>query len=178
MPAEPPAGGLLPLSRLRGPFRMRDSRPHATDPELRYARMPQPESILARIDAPSDLRRLDPEELERLAAEIRQFILKHVSRTGGHLSPNLGVVELTLALHRVFDSPRDRLIWDVGHQTYVHKLVTGRRGEFDKLRKFGGLSGYPSREESPHDVVENSHASTSLSDALGHALAGDAGWAV
>ena len=140
--------------------------------------MPHPESVLARIDAPSDLRRLDPEELERLAAEIRQFILDHVSRTGGHLSPNLGVVELTLALHRVFDSPRDRLIWDVGHQTYVHKLVTGRRGEFDKLRKFGGLSGYPSRAESPHDFVENSHASTSLSYALGHALAGYPGWTV
>jgi len=140
--------------------------------------MPHPESVLARIDAPSDLRRLDPEELERLAAEIRQFILDHVSRTGGHLSPNLGVVELTLALHRVFDSPRDRLIWDVGHQTYVHKLVTGRRGEFDTLRKFGGLSGYPSRAESPHDFVENSHASTSLSYALGHALAGYPGWTV
>src|SRR5690606_32373062 len=93
-------------------------------------------------------------------------------------SPNLGVVELTLALHRVFDSPRDRLIWDVGHQTYVHKLVTGRRGEFDKLRKFGGLSGYPSRAESPHDFVENSHASTSLSYALCHALAGYPGWTV
>src|SRR5690606_9492293 len=104
--------------------------------------------------------------------------LHHVSRTGGHLSPNLGVVELTLALHRVFDSPRDRLIWDVGHQTYVHKLVTGRRDDFEKLRKFGGLSGYPSREESPHDVVENSHASTSLSYALGHALAGYDGWTV
>jgi len=140
--------------------------------------MPSPESVLSRINAPADLRRLDPEELERLASEIRQFILHHVSRTGGHLSPNLGVVELTLALHRVFDSPRDRLIWDVGHQTYVHKLVTGRRDDFEKLRKFGGLSGYPSREESPHDVVENSHASTSLSYALGHALAGYDGWTV
>ncbi|HLU31233.1 MAG TPA: 1-deoxy-D-xylulose-5-phosphate synthase, partial [Acidimicrobiia bacterium] len=133
---------------------------------------------LAQIDAPSDLRHLDSEQLARLATEIRQFILDHVSKTGGHLSPNLGVVELTLALHRVFDSPRDRLIWDVGHQTYVHKLVTGRRDRFDTLRKFGGLSGYPSREESPHDWVENSHASTSLSYALGHALAGYPGWTV
>lgn len=141
--------------------------------------MPPPDqSVLARINAPSDLRRLDPEELERLASEIRQFILDAVSKTGGHLSPNLGVVELTLALHRIFDSPRDRLIWDVGHQAYVHKLVTGRRDRFENLRRFGGLSGYPSREESPHDWVENSHASTSLSYALGHALAGYDGWTV
>ncbi|MFP3915692.1 MAG: 1-deoxy-D-xylulose-5-phosphate synthase N-terminal domain-containing protein, partial [Actinomycetota bacterium] len=141
--------------------------------------MPPPDqSVLARIHTPSDLRRLDPQELEHLAAEIRQFILDAVSQTGGHLSPNLGVVELTLALHRVFDSPRDRLIWDVGHQAYVHKLVTGRRDRFEGLRRFGGLSGYPSREESPHDWVENSHASTSLSYALGHALAGYDGWTV
>ncbi|HEX2153370.1 MAG TPA: 1-deoxy-D-xylulose-5-phosphate synthase [Acidimicrobiia bacterium] len=141
--------------------------------------MPPPtESVLARINEPSDLRRLDSEELERLAVEIRRFILDTVSQTGGHLSPNLGVVELTLALHRVFDSPRDRLIWDVGHQAYVHKLVTGRRDRFDTLRKFGGLSGYPSRQESVHDWVENSHASTSLSYALGHALAGYEGWTV
>ncbi len=141
--------------------------------------MPPPsQSVLGQIDGPSDLRRLDPEDLEFLCAEIRQFILDTVSRTGGHLSPNLGVVELTIALHRVFDSPRDRLIWDVGHQAYVHKLLTGRRDRFETLRKFGGLSGYPSREESPHDWVENSHASTSLSYALGHALAGYEGWTV
>ena len=135
-------------------------------------------SLLSSISGPADLRRLDAEQLDRLSVEIRQFILDTVSRTGGHLSPNLGVVELTLALHRVFDSPRDRLIWDVGHQAYVHKLVTGRHDRFDTLRKFGGLSGYPSRAESPHDLVENSHASTSLSYALGHALAGYDGWTV
>lgn len=135
-------------------------------------------AILPSIRQPSDLRRLDPEQLDRLAAEIRQFILETVSETGGHLSPNLGVVEMTLALHRVFESPRDRLIWDVGHQSYVHKLVTGRADRFETLRKFGGLSGYPSQEESPHDWVENSHASTSLSYALGHSLAGYDGWTV
>src|SRR5690606_4828852 len=151
---------------------------HRADPAVTLARMPHPESVLARIDAPSDLRRLDPEDLERLAAEIRQFILDHVSRTGGHLSPNLGVVELTLALHRVFDSPRDRLIWDVGHQAYVHKLLTGRADGFDHLRHTGGLSGYPSRDESEHDFVENSHASTSLSYALGHALSDYPGWTI
>ena len=101
-----------------------------------------------------------------------------MSVTGGHLSPNLGVVELTLALHRVFDSPKDRLIWDVGHQAYVHKIVTGRADRFDELRHTGGLSGYPSQEESPHDFVENSHASTALSYAAGHALAGYDGWTV
>ena len=141
--------------------------------------MPPPaQSVLDHIDGPADLRRLDPEQLQQLTVEIRNFILETVSTTGGHLSPNLGVVELTLALHRVFDSPKDRIIWDVGHQAYVHKLVTGRRHRFDTLRKFGGLSGYPSREESPHDWVENSHASTSLSYALGHALAGYEGWTV
>jgi 1-deoxy-D-xylulose-5-phosphate synthase len=129
-------------------------------------------SILESITCPADLRELSKEELESLAEEIRSFILEKVSKTGGHLSPNLGVVELTLALHRVFDSPTDRFIWDVGHQTYVHKLVTGRMDDFDRLRHTGGLSGYPSREESEHDFVENSHASTSLSYALGHALAG------
>ncbi|CAN5865957.1 1-deoxy-D-xylulose-5-phosphate synthase [soil metagenome] len=134
--------------------------------------------LLPTIHQPSDLRRLDPEQLDRLCVEIRQFIVEAVSSTGGHLSPNLGVVELTLALHRVFNSPKDRFIWDVGHQAYVHKLVTGRQGDFDGLRSFGGLSGYPSRDESPHDWVENSHASTSLSYALGHSLAGYEGWTV
>lgn len=134
--------------------------------------------ILDSISSPADLRRLSPEELRVLCEEIRSFILETVSRTGGHLSPNLGVVELTLALHRVFDSPHDRLVWDVGHQAYVHKLVTGRMGRFDRLRHTGGLSGYPSRAESPHDFVENSHASTSLSYALGHALAGYPGYTV
>jgi 1-deoxy-D-xylulose-5-phosphate synthase len=135
-------------------------------------------SILETISTPGDLRGLTKEELEILSEEIRSFILDKVSKTGGHLSPNLGVVELTLALHRAFDSPTDRFIWDVGHQAYVHKLVTGRMQDFDSLRHTGGLSGYPSREESEHDFVENSHASTSLSYALGHALAGYPGYTV
>lgn len=134
--------------------------------------------MLESISQPSDLRSLSLDELTTLSEEIRSFILEKVSQTGGHLSPNLGVVELTLALHRVFESPRDRIIWDVGHQAYVHKILTGRAGRFDSLRHTGGLSGYPSREESEHDFVENSHASTSLSYALGHALAGYDGWTV
>lgn len=134
--------------------------------------------ILSRIESPSDLDDLTLGELTQLAAEIRTFLLDKISKTGGHLSPNLGVVELTLALHRVFDSPRDRILWDVGHQAYVHKLVTGRRDQFDRLREFGGLSGYPSRSESEHDFIENSHASTSLSYALGHALSDTGHWTV
>lgn len=134
--------------------------------------------MLDSIYQPSDLRALTIDQLEELSAEIRDFILDKVSKTGGHLSPNLGVVELTIALHRVFVSPRDRLIWDVGHQAYVHKILTGRARRFDSLRHTGGLSGYPSQEESEHDFVENSHASTSLSYALGHALAGYDGWTV
>lgn len=134
--------------------------------------------MLESIHQPSDLRDLTVDQLEDLCGEIRSFILDKVSKTGGHLSPNLGVVELTVALHRVFDSPRDRLIWDVGHQAYVHKILTGRADQFDSLRHTGGLSGYPSQEESEHDFVENSHASTSLSYALGHALAGYEGWTV
>ncbi len=134
--------------------------------------------MLETIHKPSDLRALDEQQLAELSDEIRRFILEKVSRTGGHLSPNLGVVELTIALHRVFDSPHDHLIWDVGHQAYVHKILTGRSGDFDDLRHTGGLSGYPSREESEHDFVENSHASTSLSYAMGHALAEYGGWTV
>ena len=134
--------------------------------------------MLDSISQPADLRSLDQAQLASLSEEIRSFILEKVSKTGGHLSPNLGVVELTLALHRVFESPRDRIIWDVGHQAYVHKIVTGRAGRFDELRHSGGLSGYPSREESEHDFVENSHASTSLSYALGHALANYDGWTI
>ena len=134
--------------------------------------------MLESISQPSDIQNLTADQLDALCEEIRAFILEKVSKTGGHLSPNLGVVELTIALHRVFDSPRDRLIWDVGHQAYVHKLLTGRADRFDTLRHTGGLSGYPSPEESEHDFVENSHASTSLSYALGHALAGYQGWTV
>ena len=127
--------------------------------------------ILEHIDSPSDLRSLTPEELTTLSAEIRGFIVDAVTATGGHLGSNLGVVELTLALHRTFDSPRDVLLWDTGHQAYVHKLVTGRRADFARLRQAGGLSGYPNRTESAHDWVENSHASTILSYAHGLASA-------
>ena len=126
---------------------------------------------LESIRGPHDLRRLNAEELASLAEEIRDFLITSVSRTSGHLGPNLGAVELTLALHRVFDSPRDRILWDTGHQAYVHKLVTGRAAGFARLRQKGGLSGYPSRAESEHDVIENSHASTSLSYADGIAKA-------
>lgn len=126
---------------------------------------------LEHIDGPADLRRLDYDELKVLSEEIRAFLVEAVDRNGGHLGSNLGVVELTLALHRVFDSPRDRILWDTGHQAYVHKIVTGRREGFQDLRKEGGLSGYPSRAESDHDVIENSHASTVLSYAYGIATA-------
>ncbi|MGZ4651353.1 MAG: 1-deoxy-D-xylulose-5-phosphate synthase N-terminal domain-containing protein, partial [Kineosporiaceae bacterium] len=121
---------------------------------------------LESIDGPDDLKRLTPTELDELATQIRSFLVTQVTRTGGHLGPNLGVVELTLALHRVFDSPADPIIYDTGHQAYVHKLLTGRH-DFSGLRRRGGLSGYPSRAESEHDVVENSHASTALSWADG-----------
>ncbi|WP_306211757.1 1-deoxy-D-xylulose-5-phosphate synthase [Actinoplanes sp. RD1] len=123
--------------------------------------------ILGGITSPGDLKRLSAEQLTLLAAEIRDFLVAKVSRTGGHLGPNLGVVETTLALHRVFDSPRDRILFDTGHQAYVHKIVTGRQDGFDLLRQRGGLSGYPSRAESEHDLIENSHASTALSYADG-----------
>ncbi len=125
--------------------------------------------LLETIRSPRDLRRLDAEELDQLTDEIRQFIVEAVSRTGGHLGSNLGAVELTLALHRVFDSPHDVLLWDTGHQAYVHKIVTGRQAGFDALKQAGGLSGYPSRDESEHDWVANSHASTILSYAHGMA---------
>jgi 1-deoxy-D-xylulose-5-phosphate synthase len=128
-------------------------------------------AILDTIHSPADLRALDQAHLSQLADEVRAFLVAATSRTGGHLSPNLGVVELTFALHRVFDSPRDAIVWDTGHQAYVHKIVTGRSRDFAQLRQAGGLSGYPSRNESEHDLVENSHASTSLSYALGIAEA-------
>src|SRR4051794_20973723 len=128
-------------------------------------------ALLDRITGPRDLRELSDAELDELAAEIRDFLVRKVSLTGGHLGPNLGVVELTLALHRTFDSPKDRIVFDTGHQAYVHKIVTGRAAGFDGLRQEGGLSGYPSRSESEHDIVENSHASTSLSYADGLAKA-------
>ncbi|MFF8605842.1 1-deoxy-D-xylulose-5-phosphate synthase [Streptomyces sp. NPDC015346] len=129
-------------------------------------------TILESIRGPRDLRPLSGAELDELADEIRELLIQAVARTGGHLGPNLGVVELTIALHRVFDSPADRVLWDTGHQSYVHKLLTGRQ-DFSKLRSKGGLSGYPSREESVHDVIENSHASTVLGWADGLAKANE-----
>lgn len=127
--------------------------------------------ILETISSPADLKSLDDEKLTELAGEIRQFLIHKVSATGGHLGPNLGVVELTMAMHRVFDSPTDPLIFDTGHQAYVHKILTGRRELFDTLRQRDGLSGYPERAESPHDWTESSHASASLSYADGLAKA-------
>lgn len=127
--------------------------------------------VLSRVDTPEDLRRLSVGELHELAEEIREFLVRKVAVTGGHLGPNLGVVELTIALHRVFDSPADPIIFDTGHQAYVHKILTGRKDGFDTLRKEGGLSGYPCRAESVHDWVESSHASASLSYADGLAKA-------
>ncbi|MCU1496396.1 MAG: dxs [Acidimicrobiales bacterium] len=129
--------------------------------------------LLDSIDSPADLRSLNHHELVALADEIRDLIVSSVARSGGHLGSNLGVVELTLALHRVFDSPHDRILWDTGHSAYVHKMVTGRREQFDTLRQEGGLSGYPSQAESPHDWIENSHATTALSYAHGLAMAED-----
>lgn len=127
--------------------------------------------MLDRITSPNDLRILSYPQLTELANEIREFLVSKVSKTGGHLGPNLGVVELTLAIHRVFESPKDPILWDTGHQSYVHKIVTGRADQFDSLRQESGLSGYPSRRESIHDVIENSHASTALSYADGIAKA-------
>ncbi|BAS08591.1 1-deoxy-D-xylulose-5-phosphate synthase [Arthrobacter sp. Hiyo4] len=122
--------------------------------------------ILDTIRNPQDLNQLSQGQLEELAAEVRSFLITNVSQTGGHLGPNLGVVELTLAVHRIFDSPRDSIVFDTGHQSYVHKLLTGRQ-DFSTLRQEGGMSGYPSRAESEHDIVESSHASSSLSWADG-----------
>jgi 1-deoxy-D-xylulose-5-phosphate synthase len=128
-------------------------------------------TLLESINGPSDLKKLNPEQIPLLAAEIRDILIEVVSRTSGHLGPNLGVVELTIGLHRVFDSPKDRIVFDTGHQSYVHKLLTGRQSVFGTLRQRGGISGYPSQAESEHDIVENSHASTSLSYADGLAKA-------
>ena len=119
------------------------------------------------IQSPDDLRSMSPAELDQLASDIREFLIEKVSRTGGHLGPNLGVVELTIAIHRVFQSPRDVVLFDTGHQSYVHKILTGRADQFDLLRQRDGISGYPNRRESEHDVIENSHASTALSWADG-----------
>ena len=128
-------------------------------------------SILATINFPADIRRLDLFSLNRLAGEIREQIIDTVSRNGGHLASSLGTVELTLAIHYVFDTPRDKLIWDVGHQAYAHKIITGRKDQFHTLRKKGGISGFPRREESPYDVFSTGHSSTSISAAIGIAEA-------
>jgi 1-deoxy-D-xylulose-5-phosphate synthase len=119
--------------------------------------------VIESIKGPEDIKGLSQEELISLAQEIRTFLIEKVSKSGGHLGPNLGVVELTMAIHRIFDSPRDVILFDTGHQSYVHKIVTGRAGDFDRLRQRGGIAGYPNRSESEHDVIENSHASTALS---------------
>lgn len=128
---------------------------------------------LKELKLPEDLKNMNIEDLELLSYEIRDFLIENVSKTGGHLASNLGVVELTLALHRVFDSPKDKIIWDVGHQSYVHKILTGRASEFSKLRKYEGLSGFPKRAESPHDCFDTGHSSNSISAGLGMAIARD-----
>ena len=130
-------------------------------------------NLLPTITGPADLKKLTIKELTALAAEIRSFLLEHVSQTGGHLAPNLGVVELTLAIHTVFNSPTDEIVWDVGHQSYVHKILTGRAERFSTLRQYGGLSGFPKYKESEHDIFETGHSSTSISAALGLAQARD-----
>ena len=130
-------------------------------------------SILDGINSPNDLRRLDSKKLNILAEEIREFLINSVSNTGGHLASNLGVVDLTIALHRVFDTKKDRIVWDVGHQCYTHKILTGRKDGFAQLRRFGGMSGFPKSEESEHDCFNTGHSSTSISAALGLAAARD-----
>jgi 1-deoxy-D-xylulose-5-phosphate synthase len=133
--------------------------------------------LLESIDDPAELRRLERGQLPQLARELRAFLLNTVAQTGGHLSSNLGTVELTVALHYVFDTPRDRIVWDVGHQTYAHKILTGRRGQMNKLRQWGGPAGFPRRDESPYDTFGTAHSSTSISAALGMAVAAKLGGA-
>ena len=130
-------------------------------------------SLLAHINSPEDVKKLNVEQLKQLAKEIRQMLIEVISHTGGHLAPNLGVVELTLALHKVFSTPHDKLIFDVGHQSYIHKIITGRKEQFPTLRQYGGLSGFPKRTESEHDAFGTGHSSTSISAALGMAVARD-----
>jgi len=130
-------------------------------------------TLLDKVESPEQLKGLSNKDLQKLSQEIREFIIDNVSKTGGHLASNLGVVELTLALHCVFNSPKDKIIWDVGHQSYVHKILTGRKDQFATLRQYGGLSGFPKRKESIHDIFETGHSSTSISSALGIAKARD-----
>jgi 1-deoxy-D-xylulose-5-phosphate synthase len=127
--------------------------------------------LLETINSPDDLRKLEREQLPQLAAELREFLIESVSKTGGHLASNLGTVELTIALHTVFNTPEDKLVWDVGHQTYVHKILTGRRAAMSGLRMKGGIAGFPKRDESPYDTFGTGHSSTSISAALGMAVA-------
>ncbi|MDD3240095.1 MAG: 1-deoxy-D-xylulose-5-phosphate synthase [Lachnospira sp.] len=127
--------------------------------------------ILEKINKPNDIKKLDPIEYNQLADEIRQFLIEKISVSGGHLASNLGVVELTMALHLVFNLPQDKLIWDVGHQSYTHKILTGRKNQFDQLRKFGGMSGFPKRNESDYDAFDTGHSSTSISAGLGYVAA-------
>src|SRR5947208_12763 len=127
--------------------------------------------LLESINDPAELRRLARAELPQLARELRAFLLNTVAQTGGHLSSNLGTVELTIALHYVFNTPRDRIVWDVGHQTYPHKILTGRRDQMHTLRQLNGISGFPRRDESEYDTFGTAHSSTSISAALGMALA-------
>src|SRR5207237_4614838 len=129
--------------------------------------------ILEQINSPADLRRLRPEQLQEVANEIRQYILETMSRVGGHTGASLGAVELAVALHYAFDTPRDRLVWDVGHQAYAHKILTGRRELLPTIKQYGGLSGFLRRDESEYDTFGAGHASTSLTEALGMAIARD-----
>lgn len=129
--------------------------------------------FLDKVNSPTDIKDMSIEEMDLLAKDIRKFLVKSISKTGGHLASNLGVVELTLSLHKVFDSPKDKIVWDVGHQSYVHKILTGRKSEFTTLRQFNGLSGFPKEDESPHDIFDTGHSSTSISVAEGLACARD-----
>jgi len=127
--------------------------------------------LLFSVDTPADLRELDEQQLPEFCHQLRQFLIESVAQTGGHLGASLGTVELTVALHYVFNTPTDQLVWDVGHQTYCHKIITGRRSRMPSMRKRGGLAGFPSRSESPYDTFGVGHSSTSVSAALGMALA-------
>ncbi len=129
--------------------------------------------IINKINSPDEIKKLDRRLLKPLAAQIRGFLINSLSKTGGHLASNLGVVELTIAIHRVFDTQKDKIVWDVGHQTYTHKILTGRKEEFQTLRNFGGISGFPKCDESEHDCFNTGHSSTSISAALGIAKARD-----
>ena len=129
--------------------------------------------MLEYINDPNDIKQIQPEDYKLLAKDIRRFLLRNVSRTGGHLASNLGIVELTMALHLVLDFPKDQLIFDVGHQSYTHKILTGRKDGFDDLRKYGGMSGFPKRKESACDAFDTGHSSTSISAGLGYVCARD-----